>query len=273
MTESRPLEGKVALVAGASSGIGAGIATALASAGASVSLVARRAEELETVAAKVRAHGVKAVAVQADLTVAGTTEHAFTTTERELGPVDILVNNAAFARTGEIHEVEFRHWDLGVRLNLTVPFELTRLALPGMRARGEGWIVNISSEGGLVLAESTSPYAITKCALNRMTEVVDLENRHLGVRAVSICPGWVRTDLAVDPAVFGVPEEELLAPKDIADVVLWVVTRADGIGIGPIIPVRPTSRNAQSALNWGRFVREVKQPRMNAAAAANGANR
>jgi len=267
MSSSRPFEDQTALVAGASSGIGASIALALARAGAAVSLVARRREELEKVASAVREAGSEAAVVVADLSDRDAPERAFAAATEELGPVDILVNNAATPRTAPVHDLAPRHWDLGLRLNLTVPYLLTRLALPGMRQRRRGWIVNISSEGGLLLGERTIPYAMTKRALNYFTEVVDLENRDHGVRAVSVCPGWVRTEMAVDPAVFGVPEEDLLEPDDIADVVMWLIMRPPHMEIGPVVPVRPTSRRAQTQENWERYLHGLLTGHDEAAAA------
>ncbi|MEC4019148.1 SDR family oxidoreductase [Streptomyces sp. H27-D2] len=258
MSASRPLEGKVALVAGASSGIGAGIAEALAAAGADVALVARREAELTKVDAAVSAHGVRTLAYVADLADENVPQRAVDAAEAALGPVDILVNNAALARTGPIHDTAPRHWAQAFRLNLDVPFLLSRAVLPGMRERGYGWVVNISSEGSLLQAEWSAPYSITKRALNALTAQIDLENRHLGVRAVGICPGWVRTDLAQSPASLGVPEDELLSPADIADVVLWVVTRPSTVSVGPIIPVRPVSKSAQTVANWELYLREMR---------------
>ncbi|WP_419665061.1 SDR family NAD(P)-dependent oxidoreductase [Streptomyces sp. 2-1] len=258
MTEDRPLKGKVALVAGASSGIGASTAEALAAAGASVAIAARRKQELATVERSLRTHGVPTAALTVDLAGEGAPEETVAAVERELGPVDILVNNAALARTGPIHETQPRHWDQAFRLNLDVPFLLTRAVLPGMRERGYGWIVNISSEGSVLQSDWTAPYSITKRALNALTAQVDLENRHLGVRALAILPGWVLTDLAQDPKTLGVGAEDLLAPSDIADVVLWALTRPPVVSIGPLIPVRPVSRSAQTLANWEQYLRTLR---------------
>jgi NAD(P)-dependent dehydrogenase (short-subunit alcohol dehydrogenase family) len=258
MTENRPLKGKVALVAGASSGIGASIARALAGAGASVALVARREPELAAVEREVAEHGVPVLALPADLAADGVPEEVVAAAERALGPIDILVNNAALARTGPVHDTQPRHWRQAFRLNLDVPFLLIRAVLPGMRERGHGWIVDISSEGSLLQADWSGPYSITKRALNALTAQVDIENRHLGVRAVAVLPGWVRTDLAQDPEELGVGVDELLDPADVAEVVLWAVTLPPRVSVGPLIPVRPVSRNAQTALNWEHYLRAVR---------------
>lgn len=258
MTENRPLEGKVALVAGASSGIGASTAEALAAAGASVMLTARRESELAKVEAAVRGYGGRTVARTVDLSAEGAPEEVAAAAETELGPVDILVNNAALARTGPIHDTNPRHWRQAFRLNLDVPFLLTRALLPGMRERGYGWIVNISSEGSVLEADWTAPYSITKRSLNALTVQVDRENRHLGVRALGILPGWVLTDLAQAPESLGVGAEDLLAPTDIADVVMWALTRPPIVSVGPLIPVRPVSREAQTTANWERYLRTLR---------------
>ncbi|MFI9168018.1 SDR family oxidoreductase [Streptomyces lincolnensis] len=258
MTENRPLKGKVALVAGASSGIGASIARALAGAGASVALVARRERELAVVEREVAEHEVPVLALAADLAAEGVPEEVVAAAERALGPIDILVNNAALARTGPIHDTHPRHWRQAFRLNLDVPFLLIRAVLPGMRERGHGWIVDISSEGSLLQADWSAPYSITKRALNALTAQVDIENRHLGVRAVAVLPGWVRTDLAQDPEELGVGVDQLLDPADVAEVVLWAVTLPARVSVGPLIPVRPVSRTAQTALNWEHYLRAVR---------------
>ncbi|MDT0392066.1 SDR family oxidoreductase [Streptomyces sp. DSM 41921] len=258
MTAERPLKGKVAFVAGASSGIGASIARTLASAGASVALVARRKEHLASVERDVAAYEVPVLALPADLAAKDAPQDAVNAAEQALGPVDILVNNAALARTGPIHDTHPRHWRQAFHLNLDVPFLLIRAVLPGMRERGHGWIVNISSEGSLLQADWSAPYSITKRALNALTAQVDIENRHVGVRAVAVLPGWVRTDLAQDPETLGVGVEDLLDPSDIADVVLWAVTRPAAVGIGPLIPVRPVSRNAQTLANWEHYLRTLR---------------
>ncbi|MFI8931808.1 SDR family oxidoreductase [Streptomyces sp. NPDC053474] len=258
MTDDRPLKGKVALVAGASSGIGASIARTLARAGASVALVARRKEQLAAVEQDVAGHEVPAVTLVADLAADGAPKDAVAAAERVLGPIDIMVNNAALARTGPIHDTHPRHWRQAFHLNLDVPFLLARAVLPGMRERGHGWIVNISSEGSLLQADWSAPYSITKRALNALTAQIDLENRHMGVRAIAVLPGWVRTDLAQDPETLGVEVRDLLDPADIADVVLWAVTRPPAVSIGPLIPVRPVSRNAQTLVNWEQYLRTLR---------------
>ena len=186
MTDDRPLKGKVALVAGASSGIGASIARSLAQAGASVALVARRKEQLAAVEQDVASHEVPAVTLVADLAADGAPKDTVAAAERALGPIDIMVNNAALARTGPIHDTHPRHWRQAFHLNLDVPFLLARAVLPGMRERGHGWIVNISSEGSLLQADWSAPYSITKRALNALTAQIDSAQDEGAIEAVRV---------------------------------------------------------------------------------------
>jgi len=246
------LAGRVALVTGASSGIGEAIALSLARRGAAVALVARRADELERVRTLITGAGARAVAIPADLSADGAIETAVHTAQATLGPIDILVNNAAAAKTADVRDLSPRRWNLGLRLNLTVPFLAARAVLAGMRTRGYGWIVNIGSIGGLQPHAHSAPYAVGKNALNLLTEVIDLENRHLGVRAVAVCPGWVRTAMALDPGLVGVDESELLTPQDIAETVVWHVLRPARMTAGPVIPVVPVSRRTSTAVSWRR---------------------
>jgi citronellol/citronellal dehydrogenase len=196
------LDNRVALVTGASRGIGAAIAVRLAAEGAAVAVTARTADAhatlpgslTETVAA-VEALGAKAVAIRADL--AGADERARIVPEAEdaLGPVDVLVNNAAAAFYLPNAEITLRRRRLLFELNVHAPIDLAQQVLPGMRARGEGWIVNLSSatskhpkaDAGALGATSTS-YGASKAALERFTTGLALEVGADGVAVNTIAP-------------------------------------------------------------------------------------
>lgn len=254
------LQGRTALVAGASSGVGAAIAGELARRGAAVALTARRETELEAVRKEVADHGVPTHAAVADLAEEGAPEQVVAETERELGGVDILVNCAAAVQTAPVHEVRPKHWDLQLRLNLSVPFHLTQLTLPGMRERGFGRIVNISSAVSLERISGTAPYAVTKSALNTLTELTDQENRGHGVRAVAVCLGWVASRLSPDLASYGVTEDELLTADDVADTVGYLVGLDARVSLGPVLRLEPTSPRAGTRISVERHVRDSAVP-------------
>ncbi|WP_234376984.1 SDR family oxidoreductase [Streptomyces sp. TP-A0356] len=244
----------VALVAGASSGIGAAVARRLAARGSAVALVGRRAPELMSVAAGIRADGGTALPIGLDLSADGGPEEAVARTEDRLGPVELLVCSAAAIRLADVHETEPRHWERQLRVNLTVPFLLARRVLPGMRARGRGWIVTIGSGVGSETVPGSGAYGVSKHALNRLTELIHEENRDHGVRAVTVSPGWVATRLAARPADLGVDSAEVLTPEDLADTVEWLVDRPARMSVGPLVRVEPAARHANAAAAMTRHV-------------------
>lgn len=252
-----PLSGQVALVAGASSGIGAATAETLARAGAAVALCGRRTAELGEVTARISAAGGHAIPITVDLVTADAVRTLVEATRERLGSVDILVCSAAMVRLADVHEIDPRHWELMHRLNVTVPFLLAREVLPGMRRRGHGWIVNISSATGLEPVPGSGAYGVTKAALNHLTELITEENRDHGVRAAAVCPGWVMTRLSPDPHDHDLAESDLLTPQDVAQTVEWIVTRPARMSVGPIVHVAPTTRRAATRHTLTGHVRHV----------------
>ncbi|UGY94150.1 SDR family oxidoreductase [Streptomyces gobiensis] len=244
MSGAAPAVSGVALVTGASSGIGAATASALAAAGAHVVLVARRAEALAAVASEVRDHGGRASVLAADLAAHGEPERVVAETVERFGPPTVLVNSAGVVRLGVVHELTPRHWELMLRLNLTVPYLLTHEVLPYMRKRSTGTIVHIGSAVTQEPISHTAGYAASKQGLNVLSELVALENRDHGIRSVAICPGWVHTGMSPVPAELGAATGELLTPGDVADAVLWTVTRPPRVSVGPVIHLAPTSGRA-----------------------------
>ncbi|WP_165987591.1 SDR family NAD(P)-dependent oxidoreductase [Streptomyces sp. YIM 98790] len=257
----RPLAGRLALVTGASSGIGASAAVALAAAGAGVALAGRRAGLLAEVRERVREQGVPGHAVPVDLSAPDAVPALVDAVRREAGrDPDILVNNAAAARSGPLHRQAPRHWDLVLHLNLTVPFLLSRALLPGMREHGRGCVVNIGSVGGLRALPGAGPYAVAKHALHFMTELLDAENRPAGVRVLCLAPGWVRTGMALDPRRAGVPEDLPLSPEEFAAVLRWAVCLPERVAVGPVIPVGPASERASLEAVWSRLADADRPP-------------
>jgi len=190
------LDGRAALVTGSTRGIGFGIARALAAQGAAVMLNGfGDADEIERRRAGLAAEfGVEVRYLDADLTRSEHVERLVRETEAAFGRIDILCNNAGALHAAAIDEHPPARWDLVVALNLTAPFHAIRLALPGMKARGWGRIVNTSSALGLVAAPGRVGYAATKHGLIGMTKVVALETAGTGVTCNAICPGLVNTE-------------------------------------------------------------------------------
>jgi len=209
------LKGKTALVTGSTSGIGLGIAKALARQGANI--VLNGFGDVEGPKAEVAALGVKVAYHGADMSKAADIEDMMKFTAAQFGRVDILVNNAGIQHVARIEDFPPERWDAILAINLTSAFHTTRLALPAMRAadNGKGWgrIINVASVHGLVASAEKSAYVAAKHGIVGLTKVTALENATSGVTCNAICPGWVLTPLVqkqVDAkaAALGLSNEE-----------------------------------------------------------------
>jgi 3-hydroxybutyrate dehydrogenase len=193
----RSLAGKAAIVTGSTSGIGLGIAQAFAAAGADVMLNGfGDAKEIEKIRGELAAeHKVKAVYDGADMSkpeaIAGMVENAI----KAFGKVDILVNNAGIQFVAPIDEFPVAKWDAILAINLSSAFHSTRAALPGMKSRKWGRIINVASAHGLVASPFKSAYVAAKHGVVGFTKVTALEVAELGITCNSICPGYVWTPL------------------------------------------------------------------------------
>ena len=191
------LQGKVALVTGSTSGIGLGIARALAAEGASLMLngfgdpAAIEALRAELAAA----HGVQVLYDGADVSEAALIRAMITRTQAELGSLDILVNNAGIQHVAPIETFPPNRWDAIIAINLSSAFHAMQAAIPGMKARGWGRIVNIASAHGLVGSAEKSAYVAAKHGIIGLTQVAGIELANDGVTCNAICPGWVLTPL------------------------------------------------------------------------------
>ena len=193
------MRGRTAVVTGSTSGIGKGIATALAEAGVNVMLNGfGDAGEIEAQRADFEARfGVKAGYHGADMTKPAEIRDLFAEAEGQFGQVDILVNNAGIQHTDAIEDFPDERWDAVIAINLSSSFHTTKAANRGMKQRGWGRIINISSVHGLIASVQKVAYIAAKHGLIGMTKVTALEAAGTGVTCNAICPGWVKTPLVM----------------------------------------------------------------------------
>lgn len=190
------LDGKVAVVTGASRGIGRAIALGLAEAGADVAVAARTESDLDALVTEIESRGRKAIAVPTDVTDRGALEVLMDRAIDELGGLDVLVNNAGGTRfVAPLTTLRPEGWDKVMALNLDSVFHATQLAAQRMVERGGGSIIQIASVAGLQGAEGLSFYSAAKGGVRLMTQAVARELATSGVRVNSIAPGWIATDL------------------------------------------------------------------------------
>ncbi|HZM33811.1 MAG TPA: 3-hydroxybutyrate dehydrogenase [Burkholderiales bacterium] len=207
------LKGKVAIVTGSTSGIGLGIARALAGEGADVLLngfgdkvvIDRLVSELRAAKARVAYSG-------ADMSKPDEVAAMVAQAQRELGGVDILVNNAGIQHVAPVEEFPPERWDAVIAVNLSAAFHAIRTALPLMKARNWGRIVNIASVHGLVASTHKAAYIAAKHGLVGLTKVVALETARTGITCNAICPGWVLTPL-VQKQIDELAARERLTPE------------------------------------------------------------
>ncbi|MBN1992276.1 MAG: SDR family oxidoreductase [Anaerolineae bacterium] len=228
------LKGRVGLVTGGGSGIGAAIAQALAAEGIKVAIAGRRAERLAETVTVIKAAGGIALDIPADVSRESEITTLVEKVRAAFGPIDILVNNAGMhARHVPIHEHKTSTWDKTMALNLRTPFLLARAVIPTMRQRNYGHIVNISSIAGLHVYPESGAYTISKHALNALTELLQAENQAYNIHAHAVCPGLVDAPMANSlPTI----KENMLTPEQIAELVRWLVTQPDNVKISnPIL--------------------------------------
>jgi 3-hydroxybutyrate dehydrogenase len=191
------LQGKTAIVTGSTSGIGLGIATALAAAGCDVALNgfgdAAAIERLRADLAE--RHGVRAVYLPADVSKPAEIRGLVAQAAEQLGGVDILVNNAGIQHVAKIVDFPEERWDAVIAINLSAAFHASKAALPLMIAKGWGRIVNIASAHGLVASGEKAAYVTAKHGLVGLTKVTAIETANQGITCNAICPGWVLTPL------------------------------------------------------------------------------
>jgi 3-oxoacyl-[acyl-carrier protein] reductase len=229
VTEPGRLEGKVALVTGASSGLGRATAISLARAGADAALVARSAEELESAKEEVSKTGSRALTLAVDLASESETAKAVGRTVEALGRIDVLVNAAGTDAPGAVEELDIEGWDRTLDVNLRAPFLLSKAAFPHMREAGGGIIVNISSVAGKKGWANASAYCASKFGLTGFTEALADEGKEHGIRAIVLYPGAMATNWGVFSPEERQGSEPLkasptraLPPERVADLISWL---------------------------------------------------
>jgi NADP-dependent 3-hydroxy acid dehydrogenase YdfG len=248
------LEGTVALVTGASSGIGEATARALAAKGAKVAVAARRLERLERLASEIGGDGHTALAIESDITDQAQASEAVERTVDELGRLDIVVNNAGQMLLGPIEGAPTEEWDRMIDLNLKGLINTTHAALPHLLSaaedseRGCADVVNISSVAGRVARAGSGVYNLTKHGVGAFSESFRQEFAKRKVRSIVVEPGAVDTELS-DHIRDGIREQvrqrfadiQMLDSADVADAIVFAVTRPWHVSLNEIL-IRPTEQ-------------------------------
>ncbi|HEY8448525.1 MAG TPA: SDR family NAD(P)-dependent oxidoreductase [Thermomicrobiales bacterium] len=251
MTQERVLAGKVALVTGAGAGIGRAIARGLGEAGATVV-----ATDIDEAMASETAAGIPgARAYRLDVTSLTEAEQVIQTVEREVGPLDILINNAGVSTMRAVWDLTEEDWDFNMDVNAKGVFLVTRAALPGMMARRSGCIVNTASMAGKKAVPLLAHYAASKWACIGFTKSAAVELGPYGIRVNCVCPGYVATpmqerELVWEAELRGITVEQVKAdyirltplgrietPEDVAKVVVFLCTPAAEFITGAAIDV------------------------------------
>ena len=248
------LEGAVALVTGASSGIGEATAKALATEGAAVSLVARRRDRLEALAEGIEGNGGRALVVEADVTDREVAFDAVARTVSEFDRLDIVVNNAGLMLLGPMAEAPTEEWDRMIDLNLKGLLYVTQAAIPHLKSaaadspRAAADLVNISSIAGRKVRAGMGVYNLTKHGVGAVSEALRQELTMEGVRTTIIEPGIVATELTDhireelrEGVKAAIGQVEPLQAEDIADSILWAVTRPRHVSVNEIL-IQPTQQ-------------------------------
>lgn len=217
-----PLSGKVAVVTGGTRGIGRAIVERLLAEGVSVAFCGRSAESVDRAVTELGSRG-RVFGHAADVSQPGDVRRFFEAADRAFGGLDILVNNAGGAVFKKVGAMSPEDWHRNIDLNLNGPFYCSREALPRFRARGGGFIVNISSLAGKNAFSGGAAYNASKFGLNGFTEALMLDHRYDNVRVSSIMPGSVDTGFSGGPANRSGDTSWMIAPEDVAEAVILVL--------------------------------------------------
>src|SRR6516165_2535655 len=252
------LNGKTAIVTGSTSGIGLGIAEALAAAGCSIVLNGfGKADEIETIRARIaKSFGNVVRYNPADMSKPETIAAMIAETEKEFGAIDILVNNAGIQHVAPIEEFPIDKWNAIIAINLTASFHSIRHALPGMKRRRWGRIINIASAHALVASPFKSAYVAAKHGIAGLTKAVALEVAERGITVNAVCPGYVLTPLVEkqipdtaqargitseevvrDVLLAAQPTKQFVTVNEVAALTVFLASGAAASITGAILPV------------------------------------
>jgi NADP-dependent 3-hydroxy acid dehydrogenase YdfG len=244
------LEGKVAAVTGASSGIGAATALALAAEGCAVALGARREDRCQELARRIESDGGRALALRADVSDESSARAFVEGANEQLGRLDVLVNNAGVMLLGPVDGADTEDWRRMVNVNVLGLLYCTHAALPIMREQGSGHVVNLSSVAGRTVNAGSAVYNLTKWGVGAFSEALRQEVLWSNIRVTIVEPGFVDTELqghnelpAVREAIEKMREQigRVLDPEDIARSIVYAVTQPEHVSVNEVL-IRPTKQ-------------------------------
>lgn len=228
------LSNKVAIITGGGTGIGRGIAVALAGESVITVICGRRKDRLEETLQQIHKLDQEGLVIAGDISQYQDVDRIVKTTLAQYHQIDILINNAGISSTSPIHSHDVALWTRVMDVNLCGAFLMTRAVLPFFREQADGHIINISSESGLEYYPGNGAYGVSKHALNALGEYVQRENQEMNIRVNTICPGMVISEMTEQSP--GLDHSKCLYPDDIADLVVWLLSRRKNIKIGtPIL--------------------------------------
>ena len=248
MTSNRfDLRGKVAIVTGGNGGIGLGLAHGLADAGADIAVVGRNEAKSAAAVADLKARGVKAIAVTTDVTDKAAIAAMVERVVKDLGRIDILINNAGMSIRKPPHELELDEWNKVINTNLTSAFLCSKLAYPALKASGNGKVINIGSMMSIFGASFATAYAASKGGIVQYTRACANAWAPDNIQVNAILPGWIDTDLtaAAKKQIEGLNERVLARtpagrwgnPGDFAGIAVFLASAASDFVTGAAIPV------------------------------------
>jgi NADP-dependent 3-hydroxy acid dehydrogenase YdfG len=246
---TQKLAGKVAIITGASAGIGAATAIALAEEGAYVAIAARRADRLNEVAQKIEALGGKVLQVITDVTDEAQVQNLIAKTKETFGRIDILVNNAGIAIAGQIANANTDDWRKMIDVNIFGVLYATHAVLPILLEQKSGHIVNVSSVAGRTVRAGIGLYNLTKWGVNAFSEALRLEVTPQNIRVTVVEPGMVNTEIdqhISDPVAYENSQAlrksiTSLESEDIANAIVYAVTQPERVDVNEIM-IRPTTQ-------------------------------
>ncbi|HIV82789.1 MAG TPA: 3-ketoacyl-ACP reductase [Candidatus Salinicoccus merdavium] len=214
------ISGKTALITGGGRGIGRATAIALAEEGVNIGLVGRTMENLEKVQEELKSYDVKTTVAAADVSDMEAVTSAVESIRGELGPIDILLNNAGISKFGGFMDLTPEEWTNIINVNVNGVYYTTRAVLPEMIERNTGDIINISSTAGQKGGPITSAYSASKAAVIGLSESLMMEVRKKNIRVATMTPSTVATDMAVELDLTDGNPEKVMQPEDLAELIV-----------------------------------------------------